>query len=354
MANSDPDIKISVQQIIPLFFDLNVFKQIFSVKQIHQDIITLIGGTGLAQVIPIAISPILTRIYTPEDFGLLALFLSITSIIGVAATGRYDVAILLPDTHKKANNIAILSILIASVVSVLVFFIFYFLGDQLITWLRITEISVLIYLLPLGIILIAFSATFIALLNRLKKYREIAIAKISRSTGTAIGQLSWGFTGFTIYGLILGKLLGDLFYTIYGIWIARKNNMLQKAGYDFRILKEQAFEHRNFPKINSLHAITNTSSTNMPNILLATLFTPAIAGLYNLSYRICFAPVQLISSSVQQVFSRSVTERSNKKKVFMLSQKKYFYNYSYSASFLFLYLFLQHHGYLKLYLAPNG
>ena len=65
-------------------------------------------GTSLAQAIPIIISPILTRIYTPEDFGLLALFLSITNIIGSVANGRYELAIMLPKEDEDAINIAAL------------------------------------------------------------------------------------------------------------------------------------------------------------------------------------------------------------------------------------------------------
>ncbi|MFA5668013.1 MAG: oligosaccharide flippase family protein [Balneolaceae bacterium] len=303
---------------------MSLFKRIFSFKKIHKDVVTLIGGTGVAQLIPIAISPILTRIYTPEDFGLLALFLSFTTIIGIAASGRYDFAILLPDTTQKAKNLAILAIVIAICVSILTFGVVFFLKAHIIRWLNISEISFLIYLLPIGIILISFSAVFMALLNRLKKYRAIAIAKINRSAGTAVGQLGTGLTSFTIYGLIVGKLLGDFFYTVYGYWKVKKNKKLKEAGFDYQILKSQAVEYKNFPKINVLHAVTNSSSTNMPNILLATLFSPAIAGFYNLSYRICYAPIQLIASSVQQVFSRSISERSNKDESIYIFTKNIF------------------------------
>lgn len=303
---------------------MSFFKRIFSVKQVHLDIFTLIGGTGTAQLITIAISPILTRIYSPEDFGLLALFFSFASIIGISATGRYDLAILLPDTDQKAKNLALLSATIAICVSVFSFLIIFLLKDYFVDWFGITEISFMIYLIPIAIILISFSTVFVALLNRLKKYRAIAVAKISRTSGIAIGQLGLGFAGITMYGLILGKLLGDLFYTLYGFWAVAKNKKLKEAGYDYQILKQQAYKYKNFPRINVLHAITNSSSLNMPNIILATLFSPAIAGFYNLSYRICFSPVQLIASSVQQVFSRSVSERSNKNEAIHAFMKSIF------------------------------
>ena len=61
-----------------------------------KNVLTLMTGTGLAQAIPIAISPILTRIYTPEEFGVFALYMAIASILTVLVTGRYEMAILLP------------------------------------------------------------------------------------------------------------------------------------------------------------------------------------------------------------------------------------------------------------------
>ena len=75
-------------------------------SEFSQNVLTLMTGTTLAQAIPIIISPILTRIYTPEDFGLLALFLSITNIIGSVANGRYELAIMLPKKNDNAINTA--------------------------------------------------------------------------------------------------------------------------------------------------------------------------------------------------------------------------------------------------------
>ena len=66
-----------------------------------RNVITLITGTAIAQAIPIAISPVLTRIYSPDDFGVFALYLSITSIIAIVATGRYELAITLPAKNEE-------------------------------------------------------------------------------------------------------------------------------------------------------------------------------------------------------------------------------------------------------------
>ena len=74
-------------------------------SEFTRNVLTLMTGTTIAQAIPIAISPILTRLYTPKDFGVLALFVAITSIFGSIANGRYELAIMLPKKDEDAINI---------------------------------------------------------------------------------------------------------------------------------------------------------------------------------------------------------------------------------------------------------
>jgi O-antigen/teichoic acid export membrane protein len=87
-------------------------KSIFFKSEFNSNVLTLMVGTTIAQAIPIAITPILTRIYTPEDFGILALFMGFTAIFGTIANARYELAIMLPEKDEDAINIAALGLLI--------------------------------------------------------------------------------------------------------------------------------------------------------------------------------------------------------------------------------------------------
>ena len=88
-------------------------------SEFNRNILTLMTGTTIAQAIPIAISPILTRIYTPEDFGIFAIFLAITIIIGSIANGRYELAIMIPKKDEDAINIFALGFIITTSISLL-------------------------------------------------------------------------------------------------------------------------------------------------------------------------------------------------------------------------------------------
>ena len=85
----------------------------FKENDFAKNIVTLLTGTTAAQIIPFALSPILTRLYSPDDFGVLALFFSICSILSVVAAGRYELSIVIPEKDEEAANIVALSIFVS-------------------------------------------------------------------------------------------------------------------------------------------------------------------------------------------------------------------------------------------------
>lgn len=112
------------------------------------DVLKLVTGTTLAQVIAVLASPLITCLYGPEAFGFLALFASITSIIGVIACMRYEMAILLPQDDRTAANLLGLSLLCAAVVSGLTVLVLYVGGDVLLSLLQAPGLGPYLILVP--------------------------------------------------------------------------------------------------------------------------------------------------------------------------------------------------------------
>ena len=118
-------------------------------SEYSKNIITLLSGNALAQAIPIAISPILTRLYTPEDFGVVALFGSISVLFGSIVNAQYESAIVLPRKNDDAYSIASLSLLIATVFSIILFIVILIFHDCIVDILGTEEISLWLYFIPL-------------------------------------------------------------------------------------------------------------------------------------------------------------------------------------------------------------
>ena len=185
-------------------------------SEFSRNVLTLMTGTTIAQAIPIAISPILTRIYTPEDFGVFALYMSVASILSVIAAGRYELAIMLPKKDEDAINIVALSILISFFISFISFLVIFLFNAKITNLLGNSEISNWLYFIPITVLLTGMYRSFNYWSNRKKQYKRLATSKIIQSFTTSSTNLSMGFGGFGASGLILGGVLGFLIDKLSG------------------------------------------------------------------------------------------------------------------------------------------
>ena len=151
------------------------------------DVLKLVTGTTIAQVITILAAPVITRLYGPEAFGLLTLFASITSIIGVVACMRYEMAIMLPKTDEEAANLLGLCLLCVAVVSGLTVPALYFGGDAILSMLRAPGLEPYLILVP---VFVFISGVFLALNywnSRTKHFGRLSVARITSSLAAALG-----------------------------------------------------------------------------------------------------------------------------------------------------------------------
>ena len=74
-------------------------------KVYYRNFLTMLSGNTLSQLIPFIIAPILSRIFSPEEFAVLANFMAIVGVIGIISTGRLEHAVPIPQDHKKAQEI---------------------------------------------------------------------------------------------------------------------------------------------------------------------------------------------------------------------------------------------------------
>lgn len=260
------------------------------------------GGTLVAQAIPVAASPLLTRLYAPAEFGLMALYLSLVAVGAIASTGRYELAILIPADDDEARSLLHVSIGIASL-----FALATAIAAALI-WLRVVPIAAWsplgasILLVPLGIFATAAYQSIAYWLNRHTGYRALAASRVMQS-GSMIGsQLGAGAIRPTGASLIVGHLLGQLF----GIGMLIRNasaHMATRLGAPRgAAMWSAATKHSRFPRFLVLGHIANVLSSQLPVLMLATLHSPVVAGLYALAERVLVLPSSLIGSAVGDVY----------------------------------------------------
>lgn len=258
----------------------------------------LAGGNGGAQLLAVLAAPILARLYTPEDFGLLAVYAGLLSVCLVTSCLRYELAIPLPDCDREAAAIASLCLGIVVAMTLAT-------GSVALTWNR--EIALLLgtplladylWLLPVGVLLGGFYQIFSYWSVRTRQFPAVAATKIKQSLAMIAIQLC----GFKVGPLALlgGQAAG---HAVGGVTLAR---CALKRG-DFKEVTAQgasraATRYRQFPFFSAPASLFNTTGAQLPPILFAALFSPAAAGCYALANRVLAVPISVLGSAIGSVF----------------------------------------------------
>ncbi len=275
-------------------------------SEFSRNVLTLMTGTTIAQAIPIAISPILTRIYTPEDFGVLALFVAITSIFGSIANGRYELAIMLPKKDEDAINIVALGFIITSVISLLLLMLVMLFHDYFVILLNNESISIWLYLTPLSVFFMGCFNILNYFNNRMKNYKDLAKANVYKSIVMAIVQLSIGFIKAGAFGLVSGQIASQIASNTK-LFLNVKNMNLFRYIKKIKIIA-LAKRYKDFPKFSMWAILSNTLSTHLTNILISSFFSIGTLGFYSLVQRLLGMPSSLIGGSIGQVFFQEATK----------------------------------------------
>ncbi|WP_180074662.1 oligosaccharide flippase family protein [Acinetobacter sp. YH12116] len=289
-----------------------------------KNVLTLMTGTTVAQAIPIVITPILTRMYTPEDFGVLALFVAITTILGSVANGRYELAIMLPESDDEAINVAAMGVLIATVLSICLLLPAIFLNQYLVTLLDNQFIGFWLYFVPFVVFLLGLYNVLNYLNNRKKCYKDIAKATVYKSVVQAAVQLGVGAIKATVGGLISGHIASNLVANTRLAFNVKRQYSL--ANIKWVEMKRVAYRYIDFPKYSMWATLSNTLSYQLLNVLITTFYSITTLGFYSLAQRILGMPATLIGSSIGQVYFQQATIEKNKTgkatKIFNATTKK--------------------------------
>lgn len=283
--------------------------KLFKRTEFASNVLTLMTGTAIAQAIPIAISPILTRIYSPDDFGLLGVYMAVVSIISVIAAARYELAIMLPKSDEDAFNILTLSILITVITSIIVFIVILIFHNQFIEYfvnkiknIDRKEIGIVLYLIPVSILFVSSFQIFNYWSTRQKTFKINAAGRISQSSVYSLGALGIGLNSAVSSGLIIGNVLG--YFTSFFVLLAGSFKSLKKLSFSIskQRIVENAKKYKLFPIINTPHALLGSLQEHGIIFFITYFFSSFIVGFYSFTYRIMNLPMGLIGASLNQVF----------------------------------------------------
>lgn len=283
-------------------------------------------GTSIAQAIPIAISPILTRLYTPEDFGIFALYMAVASIVSVLVTGRYELSIMLPKKDSDAMNIVALSIGLSCIISTVLLIIVTVFNSQITHLIGSPAVSSWLYFVPVSTLLMGVYQSLNYWSNRKGHYKRMALSRMMQSGSGSMAQLGGGYSAMGASGLVGGQIIGQgLSTALLGRLIYREDQSELKKISRNRIIA-LGKKYSSFPKYLIVAHGFNTGSSQMPVILLGAFFNSAVAGFYMLTQRVIGAPMTIVGSAIGDVFrqeaSHAYAHAGNCKSVYLKTLKR--------------------------------
>lgn len=285
----------------------------------------LIGGAAVGQVISLAAYPVLTRLFSPGELGVLSVYTSVLGTLAVVACLRYEQAIPLPKEDDDATALLFLSVLFAFVVA---------LATGFAMWLYPSALSsvggqanlpdVLATLLPIGVFLLAVYQALSMMALRLGNYGRLGVTRATQSFAAAVVQVTGGILGGGPSLLILGHIVGQSSGLSSLALLAVRSKAVRMPAIP-RIVRV-ARRYKKFTYIGMPAALLNTAALLLPSILIAYSYGLPAAGHFSLAVLVLSAPVQLIGRSVAQVFfaesSKKIYENPQSVRLMLQSTSK--------------------------------
>lgn len=274
---------------------------------------TLMSGTVLAQLLPMLMSPIMTRIFNPADYGLLGLYMAISGMFNVVVTSQYNHAIMLPDKDDDSINIIGLCIVISLITGLVALIGVLLMGAYICDFFGIEIIGSWLYVIPLTVFT---SGVYVALsywTNRRCKYKRLAISRIAQSVIIIIVQVTFGLMYQGPTGLLLGLIIGQLSSTmilLYQVWRDDKEAFI--TNLSTQKIKKMAITHRSFALYLLPADFINALNNQVPTFLLTKFAGTSEAGKYNFTQRILGLPSAFISAALVDVFKQRAISDYNK------------------------------------------
>jgi len=278
-------------------------------SQYKKNVLIMIIGRVVAQAIPILLTPLLTRIYSPSEFGVFGVFSTIIAIVAMVSNGRYCLSIILPKDDDKAKRLFFLSTFLTVFTAIIFTLVLILWGGPFFRVLNTASLEQYIWIVILNMLFIGLYEDLYYYALRAKAFKILTTNIIIQALVLIISRLVFGYLGYTEVGLILSYLLG--YGVSYILMIIRLKMPIYWLVKEFKVTVywQLMKEYYKFPKY-SLLADTLSMTANMsPNILLNKVFGTVTTGYYTMSDKILGSPIWLVTSSVGDVFRQEASEQ---------------------------------------------
>lgn len=273
-----------------------------------KSVTTLVSGTVLSQLIVFALSPLISRLYSPEESANFSIYARIILFVSTIATARFESALALPKRNEHAFSLyrlIVQLVIISFFISILVSIIYVFFG------LKKSDESFIYLMIPFGFAPLCMMNIGNGWAMRLGQFKEISRVRMLNSLSMNLSNVFFGWLGLGYKGLILGYIIG---VTLPGAWFTRKYHLLKLKYKDFTIRKRKSVigkTYLEFPKVNLPHALMDITRELLIVYFLLLFFDKKVLGSYDFSFKMLKLPLTVIGGAIGQVYFQKIASKKN-------------------------------------------
>lgn len=285
-----------------LFFGKGLSEEIFS------NMGKLASGLGIAKVVSFATVPIITRIYTPDDFGVLSVFTSAITLLVPFAAFLYPIALPLPKNDGLALNIAAFSILFICSITLIISLLFFVLGNVIFEAFNMIVIAEYWWLLAFGVFVASLYELLTHWATRVKAFKEVAKTKVSQAILSAVVKIGLGTLGLKPLGLLIGDIVqrgGGVISLIRSFLFDIRHNISHVSIKRMRFL---ATYYLDLPKFRLPSQFLLKLSVQAPILFFAFNFGKEVTGQLSLSLMVIGLPITLLGSSTGKAYYAEIAK----------------------------------------------
>ena len=280
-----------------------------------KNVAVLSGGTAMAQLIALFSAPIISRLYEPSDFGILAIYIISASILNVVSALTYERALVLPGEQKQANALLLVCFIALTTITAFAVLLFTLLHDDIAILLDAPQVSFWLLFVPITVFVSGLTLILRNWLIRSKSFKSLAAAGFITAGSTALFKILAGlFWEDKAGGLILATLAGFILSALYLVFMTYRTARPKIRNTTIADLKSIAYEYRKFPLYNSWSNLLNVISQRGITLLFAGLYPPDQLGSYAYAKALLDRPIQLVAQSVNKVYLIKAAQEVNRNK----------------------------------------
>jgi O-antigen/teichoic acid export membrane protein len=261
-----------------------------------------------AQLIAMLVMPLITRIYSPNQFAVLAVFTALLNILGSVACLRFEIAIPLPERQADGEVLVTLSLLSTLLISALTTIILAFYGRNILSHFSEGRLLEFLWMIPVSVFFIGIYQAFRYYSIRIGRFASVAKNRIIQVVGCATVQISMGLLGLGAIGLLLGQLFNQ---SAGVIGLSRKTDywLNFRDTLSFQRLSEVFQTFSRFPKYSVLETLANNLGSQAPILIIGVFAESSEVAYLSLAIMAISAPMGLLGNSLSQAFlSKAASE----------------------------------------------